>query len=80
MIPKDDPAVFEMLGRADTIGTFQVESRAQMATLPIMKPKTFYDVAIEVAIIRPGPIVGDLVHPYLNRRNGHEPVDFIHPC
>jgi error-prone DNA polymerase len=78
-IPKDDPAVFEMLGRADTIGTFQVESRAQMATLPVMKPKTFYDVAIQVAIIRPGPIVGDLVHPYLNRRNGHEPVDFIHP-
>ena len=78
-IPKDDPAVFDLLGRADTIGTFQVESRAQMATLPIMKPKTFYDVAIEVAIIRPGPIVGDLMHPYLNRRNGREPVDFIHP-
>jgi error-prone DNA polymerase len=78
-IPKDDPAVFEMLGRSDTIGTFQVESRAQMATLPIMKPKTFYDVAIQVAIIRPGPIVGDLVHPYLNRRNGREPIDFIHP-
>jgi error-prone DNA polymerase len=78
LIPKDDPAVFEMLGRADTIGTFQVESRAQMATLPIMRPKTFYDVAIEVAIIRPGPIVGDLLHPYLNRRNGYEPVDYIH--
>ena len=78
LIPKDDPAVFEMLGRADTIGTFQVESRAQMATLPIMRPKTFYDVAIEVAIIRPGPIVGDLMHPYLNRRNGYEPVDYIH--
>lgn len=78
-IPKDDPAVFEMLGRADTIGTFQVESRAQMATLPIMKPRTFYDVAIEVAIIRPGPIVGDLMHPYLNRRNGREKVDYIHP-
>jgi error-prone DNA polymerase len=78
-IPKDDPAVFEMLCRADTIGTFQVESRAQMATLPIMRPATFYDLAIQVAIIRPGPIVGDLVHPYLNRRNGHETVDFIHP-
>lgn len=78
-IPKDDPAVFDMLGRSDTIGTFQVESRAQMATLPIMKPRTFYDVAIQVAIIRPGPIVGDLVHPYLNRRNGREAVDFIHP-
>ncbi len=79
LIPKDDPAVFEMLGRADTIGTFQVESRAQMATLPIMRPKTFYDVAIQVAIIRPGPIAGDLVHPYLNRRNGHEAVDHIDP-
>jgi error-prone DNA polymerase len=78
-IPKDDPAVFEMLCRADTIGTFQVESRAQMATLPIMRPQTFYDLAIEVAIIRPGPIVGDLVHPYLNRRNGYEPIDYIHP-
>jgi error-prone DNA polymerase len=80
LIPKDDPAVFEMLCRADTIGTFQVESRAQMATLPIMRPATFYDLAIEVAIIRPGPIVGDLVHPYLNRRRGYEPVDFIHPA
>lgn len=78
-IPKDDPAVFELLCRADTVGTFQVESRAQMATLPIMRPKTFYDVAIEVAIIRPGPIVGDLVHPYLNRRNGRERIDYIHP-
>lgn len=78
-IPKDDPAVFDLLCRADTIGTFQVESRAQMATLPLMRPQTFYDVAIQVAIIRPGPIVGDLVHPYLNRRNGREPVDFIHP-
>jgi error-prone DNA polymerase len=79
-IPKDDPAVFELLCRADTIGTFQVESRAQMATLPIMQPATFYDLAIEVAIIRPGPIVGDLVHPYLNRRRGYEPVDTIHPA
>jgi error-prone DNA polymerase len=79
-IPKDDPAVFEMLCRADTIGTFQVESRAQMATLPIMRPRTLYDLAIEVAIIRPGPIVGDLVHPYLNRRNGREKIDFIHPA
>ncbi|MEX1115543.1 MAG: error-prone DNA polymerase [Akkermansiaceae bacterium] len=79
-IPKDDPAVFELLCRADTIGTFQVESRAQMATLPIMRPATFYDLAIQVAIIRPGPIVGDLVHPYLNRRNGREKIDFIHPA
>lgn len=79
-IPKDDPAVFEILGRADTIGTFQVESRAQMATLPVMMPKTLYDLAIQVAIIRPGPIVGDLVHPYLNRRNGRERIDYIHPA
>ena len=79
-IPKDDPAVFAMLCRADTIGTFQVESRAQMATLPIMRPQTFYDLAIKVAIIRPGPIVGDLVHPYLNRRNGMEKIDYIHPA
>jgi error-prone DNA polymerase len=78
-IPLDDPATFDLLCRADTVGTFQVESRAQMATLPILRPKSFYDVAIEVAIIRPGPIVGDLVHPYLNRRTGREPVDFIHP-
>jgi error-prone DNA polymerase len=79
-IPKDDPAVFDLLCRADTVGTFQVESRAQMATLPVMRPQTFYDLAIEVAIIRPGPIVGDLVHPYLNRRRGRERVDFIHPA
>ncbi|MCP5543059.1 MAG: error-prone DNA polymerase [Akkermansiaceae bacterium] len=79
LIPKDDPAVFDLLCRADTVGTFQVESRAQMATLPILRPRTFYDLAIEVAIIRPGPIVGDLVHPYLNRRNGREAIDYIHP-
>ena len=79
-IPKDDPAVYDLLCRADTVGTFQVESRAQMATLPIMQPRCFYDLAIEVAIIRPGPIVGDLVHPYLNRRRGYEPVDYIHPA
>jgi error-prone DNA polymerase len=79
-LPKDDPAVYDLLCRADTVGTFQVESRAQMATLPIMKPRTFYDLAIEVAIIRPGPIVGDLVHPYLNRRCGREAVDYIHPA
>lgn len=78
-ISKSDPKTFALLCRADTIGTFQVESRAQMATLPIMQPKTFYDVAVEVAIIRPGPIVGDLVHPYLNRRTGREPVEYIHP-
>jgi error-prone DNA polymerase len=79
-LPYDDPATFDLLCRADTVGTFQVESRAQMATLPIMRPVNFYDLAIEVALIRPGPIVGDLVHPYLNRRNGREPVDWIHPA
>jgi len=83
IIPSDidlnDPQVYDLLQKADTIGTFQVESRAQMATLPIMKPAKFYDVAIEVAIIRPGPIVGGLMHPYLNRRRGYEPVDYIVP-
>ncbi len=79
-IPKDDPQVYDMLCRADTIGTFQVESRAQMATLPLMRPACFYDLAIEVAIIRPGPIAGGLLHPYLDRRNGRRPVDHIHPA
>jgi error-prone DNA polymerase len=76
-IPKDDPATFEIMQRADTIGVFQIESRAQMATLPRMKPKCFYDVVIEVAIIRPGPIQGDMVHPYLGRRAGKEPVTYF---
>ncbi|HEX8372177.1 MAG TPA: error-prone DNA polymerase, partial [Chthoniobacterales bacterium] len=75
-IPKDDPASYAMLQRADTIGVFQVESRAQMATLPRMKPTCFYDVVIEVAIIRPGPIQGHLMHPYLARRAGREPVTY----
>ena len=79
-IPKDDSATYDLLCRADTIGTFQVESRAQMATLPIMQPRKFYDLAVEVAIIRPGPIVGDLVHPYLNRRTGRENIEYIHPA
>ena len=78
-IPRDDPAVFEMMQKADTVGVFQIESRAQMATLPRLRPECFYDVVIEVAIIRPGPIHGDLVHPYLNRRAGREPIDCIHP-
>jgi error-prone DNA polymerase len=78
-ISKDDAATYELMQKADTVGTFQIESRAQMATLPRMKPKEFYDVAIEVAIIRPGPIVGQLVHPYLARRNNEEPIDYIHP-
>jgi error-prone DNA polymerase len=79
-IPPDDPETYEMLQRADTIGVFQVESRAQQATLPRMKPKCFYDLVIEVAIIRPGPIVGKMVNPYLNRRAGKEQPDCIHPC
>jgi error-prone DNA polymerase len=75
-IDKSDGATFKMMSAADTIGVFQIESRAQMATLPRMKPKCFYDVVIEVAIIRPGPIQGDLMHPYLARRSGKEPVRY----
>src|SRR5213083_1190900 len=78
-IPKNDAATFEIMQKADTIGVFQIESRAQMATLPRMQPKCFYDVVIEVAIIRPGPIQGDMVHPYLNRRAGKEPVTYFDP-
>jgi error-prone DNA polymerase len=74
-----DPAVYKMLQEADTIGLFQVESRAQMATLPRLKPTCFYDLVVQVAIIRPGPIVGQMVHPYLNRRAGREPVQYPHP-
>ncbi len=76
-IPKDDQKTFEMMQCADTIGVFQIESRAQMATLPRMKPKCFYDVVIEVAIIRPGPIQGNMVHPYLARRGKREPVTYF---
>jgi error-prone DNA polymerase len=78
-IPQECPAVYEMLGRADSVGVFQVESRAQMSMLPRLRPKKFYDLVIEVAIVRPGPIQGDMVHPYLKRRNGQEPVDFPAP-
>lgn len=78
-LPPDDPEVYRMLQQADTIGVFQVESRAQMATLPRLKPKQFYDIVVEVAIIRPGPIVGQMVHPYLDRRSGREPVTYPHP-
>jgi error-prone DNA polymerase len=77
-LPQDDPQVYAMLQSADTVGLFQVESRAQMATLPRMRPERFYDLVVEVAIIRPGPIVGKLVHPYLNRRAGREPVTYPH--
>jgi error-prone DNA polymerase len=74
-----DQAVYDDLCAADTIGVFQVESRAQMNTLPRLKPRKFYDLVVEVAIIRPGPIQGDMVHPYLRRRNGEEPVTYLHP-
>ncbi|MEA1903003.1 MAG: error-prone DNA polymerase [Actinomycetota bacterium] len=77
-IPQE-PVIYESITRADTVGLFQIESRAQMATLPKMKPKTFYDLAVEVALIRPGPIQGQSVHPYLRRRNGEEPVRYPHP-
>jgi error-prone DNA polymerase len=79
-LPLDDPATYEMIRRADTVGVFQIESRAQMATLPRLKPRCFYDLVVEIAIIRPGPIVGQMVHPYLNRRAGREPVRYPHPC
>ncbi|MEP6749337.1 MAG: error-prone DNA polymerase [Bacteroidota bacterium] len=75
-IPQDDPEVYDMIGHAETIGVFQIESRAQQAMLPRLKPTCFYDLVIEVAIVRPGPIQGDMVHPYLRRRNGEEPVDY----
>ncbi|HYO25624.1 MAG TPA: error-prone DNA polymerase, partial [Lacipirellulaceae bacterium] len=75
-VPDEDPAVYQMISRADTIGVFQIESRAQMSMLPRLKPATFYDLVIEVAIVRPGPIQGNMVHPYLRRRNGEEQVDY----
>lgn len=75
-IPEDDPQVYEMISHADTLGVFQIESRAQMSMLPRLRPKCFYDLVIEVAIVRPGPIQGDMVHPYLKRRNGEEPIEF----
>jgi len=75
-LPAEDPQVYDMLCRADTIGVFQIESRAQMAMLPRLKPRCYYDLVIEVAIVRPGPIQGDMVHPYLRRRSGAEAVDY----
>ncbi|MDJ0790225.1 MAG: error-prone DNA polymerase, partial [Myxococcota bacterium] len=78
-LPPDDPKTYAMIQRADTVGVFQIESRAQMATLPRMKPANFYDLVVEIAIIRPGPIVGQMVHPYLNRRAGTEEVVYPHP-
>ncbi len=78
-LPQNDPKTYSMIQKADTVGVFQIESRAQMATLPRMKPARFYDLVVEVAIIRPGPIVGQMVHPYLKRRAGREPVTYAHP-
>jgi error-prone DNA polymerase len=75
-IPSEDPEVYAMLSRGDSVGTFQVESRAQMSMLPRLKPRCFYDLVVEVAIVRPGPIQGGMVHPYLRRRNGEEPIDY----
>ena len=78
-IPQDDPDVYAMISAADTLGVFQIESRAQMSMLPRLRPKEFYDLVIEVAIVRPGPIQGDMVHPYLRRRNGEEPIVYPSP-
>ncbi len=78
-LPQDDPKVYAALQKADTIGLFQVESRAQMSCLPRLKPKKFYDIVVQVAIIRPGPIVGKMLHPYLNRRQGYEEAACLHP-
>jgi error-prone DNA polymerase len=78
-VPPEDPAVYDMLSSADSLGVFQVESRAQMSMLPRLEPRCFYDLVIEVAIVRPGPIQGDMVHPYLRRRSGKDPVEFPSP-
>ncbi|MFC3632144.1 error-prone DNA polymerase [Paracoccus angustae] len=78
-IPAEDPRTYAMIRKADTLGTFQIESRAQMAMLPRMKPRTYYDLVVQVAIVRPGPIQGDMVHPYLRRREGREPVEYPTP-
>ncbi|MCL2467278.1 MAG: error-prone DNA polymerase [Micrococcales bacterium] len=78
-LPKDDPGVYELLSAADSVGVFQVESRAQMGTLPRLAPQCFYDIVVEVALIRPGPIQGNSVHPYIERSKGREPVTYLHP-
>jgi error-prone DNA polymerase len=78
-VPQDDPKVYDMICNADTIGVFQIESRAQMSMLPRLKPREFYDLVIEVAIVRPGPIQGDMVHPYLRRRNKEELPEYPKP-
>ena len=79
-IPPDDPRTYDRICRADTVGVFQIESRAQMAMLPRLRPRKYYDLVIEVSIVRPGPISGGMVHPYLRRRNGEEKVVYPHPC
>ncbi len=79
-IPAEDPATYEMMCTADTVGTFQIESRAQMSMLPRLKPREFYDLVIQISIVRPGPISGGMVHPYLRRRAGLEQVEYPHPC
>src|SRR5271169_2532193 len=78
-LPANDQVVYQALQKADTVGMFQIESRAQMSCLPRLRPKCFYDVVVQVAIIRPGPIVGKMVNPYLQRRQGREPVTYPHP-
>src|SRR5258708_24531153 len=78
-LPKDDPDVYQALQTADTIGLFQVESRAQMSCLPRLKPASFYDIVVQVAIIRPGPIVGKMLNPFIRRRQGREKPECLHP-
>src|SRR5690606_6119958 len=78
-LPREEPGVYDMLCRADAIGVFQVESRAQMGLLPRLKPRRFYDLVVEIAMIRPGPIQGGAVHPYVRRRMGKEPITYAHP-
>src|SRR5689334_25294644 len=78
-LPANDPEVYSTLQKADTVGMFQIESRAQMSCLPRLRPTKFYDIVAQVAIIRPGPIVGEMVNPYLKRRQGREPVTYLHP-
>jgi error-prone DNA polymerase len=79
-VPAEEPSVYEMICRADTVGVFQIESRAQMSMLPRLLPRCFYDLVVEVAIVRPGPIQGGMVHPYLRRRGGQEPVTYPSPA
>ncbi len=79
-IPAEDPATYDMICTADTVGVFQIESRAQMSMLPRLRPRSFYDLVVEISLVRPGPISGGMVHPYLRRRHGLEPVEYPHPC